>query len=249
MDRACRAWISEHNGVAAVSSRADSQHARRSWQDPQGRSDADLDHIIAFPATIPMSHRRLLHKLEPGLDHLPVSVAFQTDTLGEHIEMRQGARHHQPRLQTNDFVEQEPAIRQALQEWEAKRPPMEPGETDADALHDALREAKQVFGQVTGWTKEPQPPRKWVLPGHRRLLRELDVLCVWRRVAQQAMDASVVTGTAAWQEGQLRHWQRWVLRGREVLGSAFPRAAIERSTEFWGVMLDTVRDAVKGRQQ
>jgi hypothetical protein len=99
VDRACRTWISKHGGNAAVGTRDDNQRGRRSWQDTGGRHSVDLDHIVAFPATVPMSHRTLLRKLEPGLDHFPVSVAFETASLGMHIEMRQGTPHHRPRLQ------------------------------------------------------------------------------------------------------------------------------------------------------
>ena len=55
VDRYCRQWIRDLQGTAAVSSRADNLRGVRSWQDPQGRYDADLDHMVAFPASIPMS--------------------------------------------------------------------------------------------------------------------------------------------------------------------------------------------------
>ena len=249
VDRACRSWIREHKGAAAVSSRDDNRAGQRSWQDPQGRRDADLDHVIVFPATIPMSHRRLLSKLEPGLDHLPVSVAFQTASLGAHVNISQQAAHHQPRLKTADYAEQEPALRQAFKEWEETRKPLEQGEVEEEALYSALNVAKQVFGQVSGWTKQPNPHRKRVLPGHQPALRELDALFVSRRLVQQSVDLSAREGVAAWPEGQLQQRQKWVLRGKKMLGDTLPGVGVQRSAEFWKIMLTTVRDAIVARQR
>ena len=65
-----------------------------------------------------------------------------------------------------------------MADWEAERAPLEAGESDDDALFAALHEAKRVYGRVAGWTQEPQPHRKRVLPGHQKLQRELDVLGV-----------------------------------------------------------------------
>jgi hypothetical protein len=223
-DRKCQAWIREQGGMAAVNAAGAEAPGKYSWQDPKGRHDADIDHIVAFPSTIPLSHRRLLQPLEPGLDHLPVSVAFHTDTVGPHILMKRDPGIHHPRLQTTDFHEKEPELRQVLDDWWKER--VESGKEKGAKVDDAmvqqvLQEAAQVYGGVSGWTKAPQGPRKRVLKGHSRLLRELDALFVGRRIVQQAVDACEQGVMVALNEGGMRTWQRSTLR-HQVLKGALP---------------------------
>ena len=109
--------------------------------------------MVAFPASIPVGHRRLLRPLETGLDHIPVSVAFHTATVGEQVIMQPDPGHHVPRLQTADFAEQEPALRQALGEWWSQ---VEAGTSDTTApltdeqLRVQLKAATAVYGKVSG---------------------------------------------------------------------------------------------------
>ena len=207
-DRECQAWISENQGKAAANSVLD-RGGPRSWQDPTGRYDADLDHVVAFPSSIPLSHRRLLRPLESGLDHLPVSVAFHTASLGEHIEIHPDPGHHIPRLQTTDFTAQEPELRQALAEWWGAD-----GDDSLDTalqdgkLHAWLKEATQVFGKVSGWTKHLGAYKPRMLKGHRKLGRELDALYVCRREIQRVLEDSSANGSAAMTDKGFSLWQR-----------------------------------------
>lgn len=196
VDKVCQDWIRDNQGKAAANSVL-ARGGVRSWQDPRGRYNADLDHVVAFPSSIPLSHRRLLQTLEVGLDHLPVSVAFHTASLGEHIVIQPDPGHHVPRLQTTDFTEQEPELRQALAEWWGDKHQGVTTEAHDDAqLHAWLKEATQVYGKVSGWTKHPGAHRPRVLKGHRKLGRELDALYVCRREVQRALDVSSKHGLA-----------------------------------------------------
>ena len=56
VDRACQKWLRDNRGAAAVPSYEDNQAGNRSWRDPRGRHDADLDHIAVFPSTIPLTY-------------------------------------------------------------------------------------------------------------------------------------------------------------------------------------------------
>jgi hypothetical protein len=247
-DRVCQQWIKDNKGAAAPNDAAGKMRGLRSWSDPRGRHDADLDHIIAFPSSIPMSHRRLLRPLEVGLDHLPVSVAFHIETLGEHIIMRPDAGFHKPRLKTVDAIEQEPALQHALTSWwERESPQATSALTDDAMLHAYLRDATKVYGSISGWTEKPGEQRKRVLKGHRQLLRELDALYILRREVQRAFDQCGSVGLAALQEHRFTMWQKASIR-HQVMRHTLPPEGQARDAGFWGATLDSVRDAVKTRQ-
>ena len=64
---------------------------------------------------------------------------------------------HHPRLQTTDFGEQEPMLRQALEQWWETKPTKQLELSDDTEVQGLLQEAAQVYGNVSGWTKEPGP--------------------------------------------------------------------------------------------
>jgi hypothetical protein len=176
-----------------------------------------------------------------------VSVAFHTASLGEHVTIRADPGIHHPQLQTTDFGEQEPMLRQALQEWWVAKPSKKLQLSDDAEVQELLQEAARVYGTVSGWTKGPGPHKKCVLKGHTKLLRELDALYAGRRLVQQALDRCTSEGMAGFEESGMKMWQRATLR-HQVLKHVLPPAQQRRSGEFWGAVLDTVRKEVKQRQ-
>ena len=192
----CQEWIRSNQGAAAVSSYSDNSAGKRSWRYPRGRHNTDLDHVAVFPSTIPLTYRRLLDPLEPGLDHLPVMVSFPTDFLGVHVHVGEHEPHHVPRLQTQDFHEQEPVLWQVIANWWAEEQATQASLPHPSHLSDhlmlqcMLHAATHAYAMVSGWSKTPGPRRERILPGHLKLRRELDALFVFQRVVQQGIDAA-----------------------------------------------------------
>ena len=121
----------------------------------------------------------------------------------------------------------------------------EKGKTLTDEqLHAHLKEATNVYGSVSGWSKPTAEHRRRLLPGHRKLGRDLDALYVCRREVQRAVDLSIQHGSAAaLNEQGFSMWQRACIRS-QILRNTHPPAGQARDAAFWEAVLEAVRDAI-----
>ena len=130
-------------------------------------------------------------------------------------------------MQTQDFVEQEPALRQALTGWWATQQTVQQARprphhlSDHTELQRLMQEATSAYASVAGWSKQADVRRPRVLPGHHKLRRELDALYAFRRAVQRTLDQCTQADVSPLQDSMMTAQQRDILR-RQVLPRTLP---------------------------
>ena len=110
------------------------------------------------------------------------------------MEIHPSQRHHIPRLKTQDFGEQEPALKPVLTSWWEthraihKASPQPHHLANHQVLQHMMQEATNAYAKVAGWSNQSDVKRPRVLPGHYKLRRELDALFTFRRAVQRTLD-------------------------------------------------------------
>lgn len=218
-------------------------HTDYSWTDPKGKRAADLDHIIAFPSSLHHSARRLLNKLDPGLNHHAVVVSFDSHVLGAiaHIEPDPG--FHQPRLKTLDYQAHLPFLIPAVKQAASVVGHYDARDDDAVILEALLQKSKEAFGSISGYTKLPEKKGPRWLKGHQATNRELEALHMLRRNIPHCVGEAM----AKWTLPTFQHRCHASI-ARKCLPEAMPSLGDSHSAEYWQALTSTIHKAIRERR-
>lgn len=157
--------VAMHHGAAAIG-----VPGEYSWGNPRGTCQADLDHIIVLPSILAHSGRRMLSKLDPGLDHWTMAVTLDSAVLGEAAVIKKDPGFHVPHFKTIDYHMQLPFLQDAV--WTAGC--MLPTDKVVDwaddeqaMLETLIQRSETAFGNISGYTEAPKVLRGRMLPGHK----------------------------------------------------------------------------------
>jgi hypothetical protein len=112
---------------------------------------ANLDHVVAFPASISLSVKHTLQSMSPEFDHRPIVVYLDHAVFGELSSPPEATNHHAPRIKMIDFRYQEPLLRTAMSTWwsdSGRKTHDQSPLHDAHGLQDLLNEASGAFAKV-----------------------------------------------------------------------------------------------------
>jgi hypothetical protein len=164
-------------------------HEDVSWESAGNiRHRADIDHLMALPATIAMSARRFARSLNCSNDHQPIVITLDHGKFGSPIPSMinpaPAPAGGGERINMVELDAHRHNVVSALQGWWGNRV-----EADPHSLHGHLQEAKRIMGNIVGVTgpaKDAKKRKPFQLPGHAKLQREINALYHLRKAAHHS---------------------------------------------------------------